>query len=84
MTDDWIPHQSQITDHIENLVANEFVFEPQGTVEHAGLAQDNCVVEGGTKREAFLAKHLSFFEKTKRPSRCDLIHKRGRSHTHRP
>ena len=43
VTDHRIPHQRQIADRVENLVAHELVFEAQ-RVEDARFAEDDGVL----------------------------------------
>ena len=64
--------QRQIADHIQNLVPHELVLEPQ-RIEHAGLAEDDRVLERAAERQAALAQHLDFLQEAERPRRRNLV-----------
>src|SRR4029450_11198354 len=57
MSDDWIADEGQIANRIENLVANELVFETQRVVENTCLTEHHRIFEPATKREAVLPQH---------------------------
>ena len=67
-----IPDQRQVANHVQNLVAHELVLEPQ-RIEHAGLAEDDRVLERAAEREPALAQHLDFLQEAERPRRRDLV-----------
>src|SRR4030095_13069443 len=58
MPDDWIADEGQIANRIENLVANELVFETQRVVENTCLTEHHRIFERAAKREAVLTQHL--------------------------
>ncbi len=64
--------QRQVANHIQNLVADELVFEPQ-RVEHAGLAEHDRVLERAAERQAALAQHFHFLQEPERARRRDLV-----------
>ena len=77
--------QREIADHVENLVADELVLEAQRVVQHAGLAEDDGVVERAAQRQPALPQHLDFLEEPERPRRRDLARRTSRSvDLHRP
>ena len=64
--------EGQVADHVQNLVADELVLEPQ-RVEHAGLAEHDRVLERAAERQAALAQHLDFLQEPERARRRDLV-----------
>ena len=76
MTDDGISDQRQVADDIENLVADELVFEPQ-RVQHAGVADDDRVLERAAEREAVLAQPFHFLQEAEGARAGDVIGKRA-------
>src|SRR5262245_4048673 len=84
MSDDWIANQSQIANRVENLVANELVFEAQGVVENTRLAEHDCILERAAKREAVLPQHLDVLQERERAGRRDVVDKRLFRHAQRP
>ena len=73
VADHRVSDERQIADHVENLVADELVLEPQCVVEDAGLAENDGVVERTAERETALAQHLDFLQEAERPRRRDLL-----------
>src|SRR5207249_6354442 len=76
VADDGIADQRQITDRVENLVADKLVFEPQGVVEDAGLAEHYRILERPAERQTVLPEHLDVLEERERPCRRDLLDER--------
>ena len=56
------PTQRHVADHVQDLVAHELVVEPQRVVQHAGVADDDGVLERAAERQPLLAQHLHFLE----------------------
>ena len=75
VTDDGISDQRQVADDIENLVADEFVFETQ-RIQHAGVADHDGVLERAAERQAVLAQPLHFLEEAEGARRGDVIRER--------
>ena len=75
VADDGMTDEGQVADHVEDLVAHELVFEPE-RVQHAGLTDDDGVVERSAEREPVLPQHLDFLEEAERPRRRDVFDKR--------
>ena len=65
-------------------MADELVLEAQRVVEHAGLAEDDGVVERAAERQAALAQHLDFLQEPERPRRRDLLDEALFGDPHRP
>ena len=79
---DRVADEGEVADHVENLVADELVLEPQ-RVEDAGLPEHDRVLERAAERQALLAQHLDFLQEAERPRRRDLVHERLLIHVHR-
>ena len=45
VADDRVPNERHIANHVQNLVAHEFIIEPQRVVQHAGVADDDSVLQ---------------------------------------
>ena len=63
--------QRQVADHVEDLVAHELVFEAQ-RVQHAGVADDDGVLERAAERQAVLAQPLHFLQEAEGARRGDV------------
>ena len=50
MADDRVADERHIADHVQNLVPHELVVEPQRVVQHAGIADDDRVLERAAER----------------------------------
>src|SRR5688572_26326874 len=84
VANDRMPNERHIANHVQNLVANELIVEPQRVVQHAGVADDDRVLERTAKRQPLLSKHLHFFQEREGARRCDLVHERIARQTDRP
>src|SRR5262249_6914760 len=73
MSDNWVSDQREVADGIKNLVANELVFERQRVIEHAGLAEDDGVIERATERQTVLPQHFDILQERKCPRRRNLF-----------
>jgi hypothetical protein len=73
VADERVADERQVADHVEDLVADELVLEPQGVVQHAGVAEDDRVVERAAERQAALPQHLDFLQEAERARRRDLL-----------
>src|SRR4029450_468782 len=76
MPDDWIADEGQIANRIENLVANELVFETQRVVENTCLTEHHRIFERSAKRKPVLPQHLDVFQERHRASRRDVVDER--------
>ena len=76
MTDDRPADQREVANHIQNLVANKLVFEPQ-RVQHAGVANDDGVLERAAERQAVLAQPLDFLQEAERARGRDVVGEGG-------
>ena len=68
-----MPDEREVADHVEDLVADELVLEPQRVVEETGLAEDDGVVERAAQRQPLLAELLDLLQEAERPRRRDLL-----------
>ena len=64
--------QRQVADRVENLVADAFVFEAQ-RVQHAGVADDDGVLERAAQRQPLLAHPLHFLQEAEGAGRGDVV-----------
>ena len=62
VADHRVADQGQVADRVEDLVADELVFEPERVVQHAGLAEHDGIVERAAERQAVLPQHLDVLE----------------------
>src|SRR6185295_10220110 len=58
VADDGIADEREIADGVEDLMADELVLETERVVEHAGLAEDDGILQRAAEREAVLPQHL--------------------------
>ena len=72
VADDRMADERQVADDVENLVTDELVLEPQ-RVQHAGVANDDGVLERAAQRQAVLAQHLHFLQEAERARRRDAL-----------
>src|SRR5262249_31619825 len=75
MADHRITDEGKIADGVEDLVADEFVFEPQ-RVQHARFTEDDGVLERTTQRQTVLTQHLDVLQERERTGRRQVVHKR--------
>ena len=75
MAEHWIADERQVANGVENLVTDKLVFEPQGVVQHARLAQHDRVIERPAERQAVLPQHLDVLQERERARRRDLLEK---------
>ena len=64
VTNQRMADERHVADHIQNLVPHELVIEAERVVEHAGVADDDGVLERAAEREAVLAHPLDFLQET--------------------
>ena len=84
VADDRIAHERHIPNHVQDLVADELVFVPEGVVQHAGVADDDRVFERAAERQPLLPHHLDFLEEAERARRRDLLDERLLGDANRP
>ena len=76
VADHRVADERQVADRVENLVADELVLEAQRVVQHAGLAEDDRVLERAAERQAVLPQHLDVLQERERARRRDLLDER--------
>ena len=76
VTDDGISDQRQVTDDIENLVADEFVVKTQ-RVQHAGVADHDRILERAAESKTVLPQPLHFLEEAEGARRGDVVREGG-------
>src|SRR5262245_46291862 len=76
MRGDGVSEEREAADEIEDLVADELVFEAQRAVEDAGVANHDRVVERSAQRQTVLAQHLHFLQEGERARWRDLVDER--------
>src|SRR5262245_62725304 len=76
VADHRVADEREIADRVEDLVADEFVLEPERVVQHAGLAEHDGVFERTAERQAVLTQHLDVLEEREGARRCDLLDER--------
>ena len=77
------PTSARSADDVQNLVSDELVLEPQGAVEHTGLAQHDGVVQRPAQGEPPSTQHLDLLQEAKGPGRSDLVDEDVLAHPHR-
>ena len=68
-----IADEREVADRVENLVADEFVFESERVVEHAGFAEHDRVIERAAERQTVLPQHFDVLQERERSRRRDLF-----------
>jgi len=64
--------KSKVTEKIENLVANEFVFESERLfIEHPGVGQNNGIFQRTTLNETVVLQGLHLIVESECPGRSD-------------
>src|SRR5579884_2364066 len=64
--------QCEITDKIENLVANEFIVEAERTVLHASVGQHDRVLFRRAANESHVAQRSFIAQESESSCRCDF------------
>src|SRR5258708_12344810 len=73
VADHRVADQREIADHVENLVADELVFEPQSVVQDTPLPEDDGVVERAAHPPPPPPPHLPFLHEPPPPPPPPLL-----------
>ena len=76
VTNQRMADERHVADHIQNLVPHELVVEPERVVQHAGVADDDRVLERAAERETVLAQPLDFLQEAEGARRRDFVDER--------
>ena len=84
VADHRMPDQRQVANHVQDLVADELVLEPERVVQNPGFPEDDGVVERAAKGQAALPEHLDLFQEAERPGWSNLFDEAVLGDSHRP
>src|SRR5438105_5287024 len=70
----WHSQKREVTDDVENLMADKLVFEAQaGLIEHAIRSQDDGIIKGATPNQIRAPQGFDLLSETERARRCYLV-----------
>lgn len=75
--DQRVTTKGDVTDQVENLVADELIVRPQFSIHHAALAQNDGIVETASADQSLLEQIFNFAIKTEGSSESDLLDRKS-------
>src|SRR5690606_26139935 len=80
MSFDWTSQQGQITDHIQNLMANDFIGKAQFLIEKIMLSDNDSILQTAPSNFSLLSEDINILQKAECSGRRDALGIVFRSH----